>query len=226
MSTQPLQDGLVEHWLASLERALEPLPPKDSEPVLAEAREHIYERVRMGVPAADVLAGFGSPDAYAHAIKGDELLDKARAERTVVVMLKAVLHFASRSVVALIALIGTTVVGYFGLWSLLCVGVKLFRPDLVGLWLDLPLSAAHRYEHAQRDFIPLSFGHDHVVFGLQDPPPAFPEYLGFWVVPCLLVVTVLSCYGVRAILRVAVRRIRRPMNHGVRPLLLRGVRGA
>jgi hypothetical protein len=163
------------------------------------------------VPPADALAGFGSAEAYARAFKSDELLGKACADRKVVVMLNAVIHFSSRSVVALIALICTTVVGYFGLWSLLCIGVKLFRPDLVGLWLDLPLSAQHRYEHAQRDFIPLSFGHDHIVFGLQDPPPAFPEYLGLWVCPCLAVVTMLSYFGVRTILRAAVERIRRPM---------------
>jgi HAAS domain-containing protein len=209
MSTQQLQPVLVERWLASLEQALAALPAKDSAPIIAEAREHIYERVRIGVPPADALAGFGSAEAYARAFKGDELLDKARADRRVLDMLKAVVHFSSRSVVALIALISITVVGYFGLWSLLCIGAKLFRPDFVGLWLDLPLSAQRRYEHAQPDFIPLSFGHDHVIFGFRDPPPTFPEYLGLWIYPILVAVAVLSYYGVRTILRASVNRIRR-----------------
>jgi len=209
MTTQ-LYEAPVEQWLGSLQRALKSLPAADSQPIVAEAREHIYERISMGVPPADALAGFGSAEAYARAFKDGALLDKARKNPKIVHMLEAVIHFSGRSSIAVIALACTTVVGYFGLWSLLCIGVKVFRPELVGLWLDLPLSAQHRYEHSQVDFIPLSFGHDHIVFGFQDPPPAFPEYLGLWIYPCLVAVALLSAYGVRTILRAAVDRIRRP----------------
>ena len=125
-------------------------------------------------------------------------------------MLRTVIRFAGRSAVAVVGLICTTVSGFFGLWSLVCIGVKIFRSDLVGLWLDLPLSAQHRYVHSQRDFIPLSFGHDHVVFGFHNPPPQFPEYLGVWIYPCLAGIAFLSYVALRASLLVAVKRIQLP----------------
>ena len=209
MSTHP-PDTAIEQWLQTLARALESLPAEDSREIVAEAREHLYELLGKGDSPEEALTGFGSADAYAQCFMDEHLLTQARASRRIVPMFRTVVRFAGRSVVALVGLLGATVVGFSGVWSLVCVGIKFFRPDLVGLWLDLPLSAPHRYEHSQRDFIPVSFGHDHIVFGLQNPPPQFPEYLGVWVYPCLAVIAVLSYLALRAVLRVAVKRIRLP----------------
>ncbi|MEO8017684.1 MAG: hypothetical protein ABI769_07710 [Pseudomonadota bacterium] len=209
MST-PLPDAPVEQWLSALERALGSLPVEDSWEIVTEAREHISERIRTGVSSTEALTGFGSADAYAQSFKDEHLLNSARASKRTIPMLRTVIRFAGRSSVAVIGLIGTIVLGFFGVWSLACIGIKLFRPKLVGLWLDFPLSEPHRYEHSQRDFIPLSFGHDHIVFGFQNPPPGFAEYLGLWVYPCLAAIALLSYLALRAILRTAVKRIRMP----------------
>jgi hypothetical protein len=208
--SQHAHEAAVERWLSTLKKALDPLPLEDSREIMAETREHIYERVAAGVLAEDALIGFGSAQVYARAFVDEHMLDSARASKDTVPMLRTVFRFADRSAVAVLSLIGATVAGFFGIWSLICIGVKLVNPALVGLWLDLPLSAQHRYEHSQRDFIPLSFGHDHIVFGLQSPAPHFPEYLGPWIYPVLLAIALSSHLALRAILRAGVKRIRLP----------------
>jgi hypothetical protein len=210
-------DDAINSWLNNLERALHCLPADDSLDILAETKDHIDERVGMGISPVEVLAGFGSAEAYAQGFVDEYLLTRARSSRRTVPMLRTVIRFAGRSMVAGIGLICATISGFFGLWSLVCIAVKIFRPDLVGLWLDLPLSAQHRYVHSQRDFIPLSFGHDHIVFGFQNPAPQFPEHLGMWMYPCLIGIAFLSYFVLRASLVAAVKRIQLPA--GFKPSL-------
>jgi hypothetical protein len=164
----------------------------------------------MGISPVDVLAGFGSAEVYAQAFVDEYLLTTARSSRKTVPMLRTIVRFAGRSAVAGFGLTCTAISVFFGLWSLVCIVIKIFRPDLVGLWLDLPLSAQHRYVHSQRDFIPLSFGHDHIVFGFHHPPPQFPEYLGIWIYLCLAGIAFLSYFAIRAILIAVVKRIQLP----------------
>jgi hypothetical protein len=207
----------IKQWLSKLARALELLPGDDSREILAEAKEHIYESIEKGISPLEVLTGFGSAEAYARGFVDEYLLTRARSSRGTVPMLRMVIRFARRSVVAGFGLICATISGFFGLWSLGCIAVKVFRPDLVGLWLDLPLSAQHRYVHSERDFIPLSFGHDHIVFGFHNPPPQFPEYLGVWIYLCLVGIALLSYFALRASLLAAVKRIHLPA--GFKPIL-------
>ncbi|MGH9530065.1 MAG: DUF1700 domain-containing protein [Terriglobales bacterium] len=211
------KDEPINTWLNKVKRALDSLPADDSLDILAEAKDHIDERVGMGISPVEVLAGFGSAEAYAQGFVDEYLLTRARSSRKTVPMLRTVIRFAGRSVFAGFGLICATISGFFGLWSLVCIAVKIFRPDLVGLWLDLPLSAQHRYVHSQRDFIPLSFGHDHIVFGFQNPPPQFPEHLGMWIYPCLVGIAFLSYFALRASLLAAVKRIQLPA--GFKPSL-------
>lgn len=211
------KDEPINEWLTALERALDSLPSDDSREILAEAREHIYERVGKGISPMEILTGFGSAKAYAQGFVDEYLLTRARSSARTVPMLRTVIRFAGRSAVAGFGLICATISGFFGLWSLVCIALKIFRPDLVGLWLDLPFSAQHRYVHSQRDFIPLSFGHDHIVFGFQNPPPQFPEHLGIWIYPCLVGIAFLSYFALRASLLAAVKRIQLPA--GFRPSL-------
>ncbi|HXJ86668.1 MAG TPA: hypothetical protein VMS18_07620 [Candidatus Binatia bacterium] len=211
------KDEPISAWLNNLEQALGSLPADDSLDILAEAKEHIDERVGMGISPFEVLAGFGSAHAYAQGFVDEYLLTRARSSRRTIPMLRTVIRFAQRSVVAAFGLICATISGFFGLWSLVCIAIKIFRPDLVGLWLDLPLSEQHRYVHSQRDFVPLSFGHDHIVFGFQNPPPQFPEHLGMWIYPCLAGIAFLSYFALRASLLAALKRIQLPA--GFRPCL-------
>jgi hypothetical protein len=212
-----LQEEPIKQWLNTLARALGSLPGDDSREIVAEAREHIYERMGMGVSSTEALTGFGSAEAYARAFMDEHLLNRARSSKRTITMLRTVIRFAGQSAVAGFGLICATVSGFFGLWSLACIAIKIFRPDLVGLWLDLPLSAQHRYVHSQRDFIPLSFGHDHIVFGFQNPPPQFPEHLGMWIYPCLTAIAFLSYLALRGSLLAAVKRIR--LRAGLNPHL-------
>ena len=204
------KDEPITAWLKHLRRALVSLPSDDSREILAEAKEHISERVAMGVPPEDILSDFGNAETYAQGFVDEYLLNRACSSRRTLPMLRTVIRFARRSAVAGLGLICAMISGFFGLWSLVCIVLKIAHPDLVGLWLDLPLSAQHRYVHSQRDFIPLSFGHDHIVFGFQNPHPSFPKYLGPWIYPCMVAIALVSYAALRASLLLSVRRIQLP----------------
>jgi hypothetical protein len=205
------RDAAIEQWLKDLAGGLASLPTEDVGEIVAEAREHLYELLDKGESPGEALAGFGSANSYARCFLDERILEKARASRRTIPLLHVVVRLAGRSSVAIIGLAAAIVVGFVGVWSLICIGIEVFRPELVGLWLDLPLSAARRYEHTQPEFIPLNIGHDHIVFGFQNPPPHFPEYLGQWVYLLLAVIVLLSYFAVRRILRATVSRIRLPL---------------
>lgn len=70
--------------------------------------------------------------------------------------------------------------GWLGVLSMLGLVGKMLHPNLVGLWLDLPFDAPHRYEPASSGLLPVRVGHDHIVFGLPYHGTTATEILGPW----------------------------------------------
>jgi hypothetical protein len=87
--------------------------------------------------------------------------------------------------------------GMLGLLSMLGLIAKLLHPSSVGLWVDLPLSAPHRYEAASSGLLPVRVGHDHIVFGLPyDGTPA-TEILGPCFAPLMVGLLLFAIWSVR-----------------------------
>jgi len=72
--------------------------------------------------------------------------------------------------------------GWLGALSLFGLVGKMLHPGQVGLWVDLPLNAPHRYESVSGGLLPVRVGHDHVVFGLPYDGTTATEMLGPWFV--------------------------------------------
>jgi hypothetical protein len=86
---------------------------------------------------------------------------------------------------------------WLGLLSMFALIAKILHPNSVGLWLDLPLNAQHRYEAASSGLLPVRVGHDHIVFGLPYDGSMATEVLGPWFLPMMAGLLLLTAWSVR-----------------------------
>jgi hypothetical protein len=206
--TAPETVRQINQWLTALDTALAILPDPERADILTETRSHLHDRLAQGLSPEQALIGFGDARAYAQRFVDQFALNRALTSRKISIMARTLFGFAGRSVRAAVGLVFALGFAVFGISSLICMIEKAVRPDLVGLWLDLPLDAQHRYEHAETVHWPLKLGHDHIVFGFSNPSPPIPpfnEVLGPWIFPCLFLLTLLGFYAMRYSLMAAVR---------------------
>ncbi len=184
-------------WFKRFEAALSQLPAEDREGIVREVREHVHERIDQGQDVEQVLGAFGDAAAYARTFVDEYSLTRATESGKTLRMFTTVARFARRSLVASVGLLLAFIFGLLLASSVVCMAIKVVRPDSVGLWVDRPLSAQHRYVHSGPERIPLRLGRDHIQFGYANPRPQAPEILGFWMYPCLLGLAVLGYFGLR-----------------------------
>ncbi|MGO9519148.1 MAG: HAAS signaling domain-containing protein [Candidatus Korobacteraceae bacterium] len=184
-------------WFKRFEAALSGLPTEDSREIVRELREHLHERISQGHDVEQMLGAFGDASAYARTFIDEYSLTRARDSRQTLRMFATVASFARRSLIACIGLLFASVFALLITSSLVCLTIKVVRPDRVGLWVDLPLGAQHRYVHSGPESIPLRLGRDHIQFGYSNPRPQAPEILGTWIYPCLLALALLGYMGLR-----------------------------
>ncbi len=184
-------------WFKRFETALRGLPAEDSQEIIRELREHLHERISQGQDVEQILSAFGDASAYARTFIDEYSLTRARDSKQTLRMFTTVASFARRSLIACIGLLFASIFALLITSSLVCLTIKVVQPDRVGLWVDLPLSAQHRYVHTGPETIPLRLGSDHIQFGYSNPRPQTPEILGAWIYPCLLALAVLGYLGLR-----------------------------
>jgi hypothetical protein len=97
---------------------------------------------------------------------------------------------------------------WLGLLSLFGLFAKMLDPNRVGLWLDLPLNAPHRYESASSGLMPIRVGHDHIVFGLPYDGTMATEALGLWFLPLMTGLLLLAAWLFHRSLSAAMRTAR------------------
>jgi len=205
--TDPLLPSGVKLWLDRLDLFLRPLPRQDVDAILNEARAHFLDRLGQGQPADQLLDGFGEAADYARGFVDAYFLERAHSRRSILGMIRAVARIARRSLTGAVGLALAILFGSLGVGAALCLPLKLIYPDRVGLWLDRPLNAQHRYVHTGAEGPAMNIGHDHVVFGFATTPPAFPEVLGIWVYPIFMAIAILCLLAVRALLAKTVRSV-------------------
>lgn len=184
-------------WFKKFEAALSGLPTEDSQEIVNELRVHLHERIRQGQDVEQILSAFGDASAYARSFIDESSLTRARDSKQTLKMFHTVASFARRSLIAGTGLVFALIFVLLIASSLVCMTMKVIRPDLVGLWVDLPLSAQHHYVHSGPERMPLRLGHDHIQFGYANPRPQSPEILGKWIYPCLLALAGLGYLGLR-----------------------------
>lgn len=203
--TDPLLPLGTQQWLDRLELSLRPLPRQEVDAILTEARAHFLDRLGQRQPAGQLLDGFGEAADYARSFVDAYFLERAHSRRSILGMIQAVARIARRSLTGAVGLALAILFGSLGVGAALCLPLKLIYPDRVGLWLDLPLNAHHRYVHTGAEGPAMNIGHDHIVVGFATTPPAFPEVLGGWVYPIFIAIAILCLLAMRALLARTVR---------------------
>ena len=198
--TNSLQSTHETAWFKKFDAALKALPPEDSSDIVRVVRDHLHQRVSQGHKIEEVFSAFGEASEYAARFRDEYILTRARESGKTLTMFSTVVQFARRSLIASIGLLFAVVFALLVAGSLACLMIKMVRPDLVGLWVDLPLAAQHRYVQKGPRNLPLRLGHDHIQFGYSNPAPQAPEMLGAWMFPSLLGLAVLGYLGLRWIL--------------------------
>jgi hypothetical protein len=181
----------AETFLRGLERSLSALPAEERREVVKELRSHLEDRAAQG--AADLLAPFGRPEAYAAAFLEERALCGALATGSSFALGRALLSGARRLgwwyAVAALGLVEVVGGGLVALAAL-----KLFWPGKVGLF----------------------FGPGVFFLGMRDGEtgPAV-ELLGYWAVPFFLFLGVAALFSANWSLRtLAAWRLARARTRG------------
>ncbi len=161
----------IEAYLKLLRKGLRGITDENAREIVEELRSHILDKASVsgnvtavGVDAA--LARLGTPEEIAHQYVTDDLLARAEATRSPLVILNSLLRWAGLSVAGAIVFLGS-LIGYFlALVFALVALLKPLHPQSAGLWRlpDQPNSYSIR----------LGFG---------SVPAGGRELLGWWIVP-------------------------------------------
>ena len=177
----------VEDWLRRLKWALQSMPSPEREDIVEETRVHLQEVIDAGQGAADALAHFGEPEAYARGFIDEMELSGLLARPRFAGLLAATARRAHKSLVAALAFFAVIVLGSLTIGSLVTAVWEIFDPAHAGLWVSD--TAFH--------------------LGTIDDPSQSRELLGAWIYPVTLGIAGLCWVLGRLVLIWAVRTIRR-----------------
>jgi len=175
----------IETWLGRLDLALQPLPEDERADIVGETRGHLEERLDAGLSSMSALAGFGRAEAYARAFLDDYALTQALDSRRSLAMARVLFDFAGRSLGATLGLIGFVVFSATMLGALVCLLVKLIKPDLIGLW------------SGPSGVVPGFFSH-----------PGLHDMLGNWIYLVLVLLVVVDAALARLSLIIALKGVK------------------
>lgn len=159
----------MEAYLEELRRNLTGVSGEDALDIVRELQSHIMEKAaeggevtRPGIEA--ILWALGTPRDLAAQYVADNLLTRAASSRSPIVLLQALVRWASLSIAGVFVVLGY-ILGYLvGASFVICAILKPFHPPTAGLWKLADDSYSLR----------LGFG----------TVPAFGrELLGWWIVP-------------------------------------------
>jgi hypothetical protein len=136
MSAVPAAEREIESYLRRLRASLRGLPVEQVEDIVREIRSHLLDSAGSdGEQLTDALARLGDPEVLGGAYRMDDLALRAQTSRSPLLLLRFVMHWATRSLGGL----GALVVAFLGYGTALvafgCALFKPFMPDRVGLWV-------------------------------------------------------------------------------------------
>jgi hypothetical protein len=204
MSAAPAAEREIESYLRRLRASLRGLPAGQIEDIVREIRSHLLESAGGdGERLTEALVRLGDPAVLGGAYRMDDLAMRAQSSRSPLLLLRLVMHWATRSLEGLVALV-VAFLGYgTALIALGCALVKPFMPHRVGLWV--------------RRVPPDDWW---VQLGRVPAAPADArEVLGWYIVPLGLLVGAIALAATSRYLLAKVRKLR-----GARSLSVVGLR--
>ena len=194
MSAVPAAEREIESYLKRLKASLRGLPAEQVEDIVREIRSHLIEsagsdRERL----TEAFARLGDPEVLGSAYRMDDLALRAQTSRSPLLLLRLAMHWATRSLEGL----GALVVAFLGygtaLIALGCALFKPFMPERVGLWV----------QKVPPDDWSFQLGR------VAAAPTDAREVLGWYIVPLGLLVGAIALTATSRYLLAKVRRFRR-----------------
>ena len=193
MSAVSAAEREIESYLRRLRASLRGLPAEQVEDIVREIRSHLVEstgsdRERL----SEAFARLGDPATLGRAYRMDDLALRAQTSRSPLLLLRLVMHWATRSLEGA----GALVVAFLGygtaLIALGCALVKPFMPGRVGLWV----------QRVPPDDWSLQLGR------VATAPTDAREVLGWYIVPLGLLVGGIALTATSRYLLAKVRKFR------------------
>lgn len=181
------EDRAVTDWLRRLHWALAAMPSPEREEIVAEARAHLEDAAAEGRATADVLAGFGPPDAYARRFLDEAEVTRALGGQRSGDLIAVVARRAHRSLVAAMAGVALLALGAVGLMATTLLFMEIQDPVHTGLWWGPKV---------------------HFV-GQIDDPAAARDLIGVWLTPAAIAMLAGAWILARLALLAAVRTLAR-----------------
>jgi uncharacterized membrane protein len=168
--TSTIDQQQIDSFLSSLRTNLGPLTLAEREEILREINAHIHDSMELSnLPAATVIAKLGPPEELAADYRDGQLLTRASASFSPVLLLRATLRIATKGISgAFVFFCG--LVGYVtGISFILTALLKPFFPERTGVFM----AGDHVYR-----------------IGIQAtiPPSPIHEVFGFWFIPASLAI--------------------------------------
>ena len=197
MSTATAVEREIESYLKRLRSSLRTLPTGQTEDIVREIRSHLVE-CACGAHEpdqrrlAEAIARLGKPAALASAYLMDSLAQRAQVSRSPILLLRLVMHWATRSLEGIAALVvafagyATALIG-FG-----CALFKPFIPERIGLWM----------RQVPPDDVSYQLGR------VSAPPADARELLGWYIIPLGLIVGAIALMATTRFLLGKVRKYR------------------
>ncbi|WP_421933242.1 HAAS signaling domain-containing protein [Phenylobacterium sp.] len=177
----------IAHWLRRLSWSLAAIPAPEREDIVAEIGDHLNQRAQAGQAPAEILAGFGAPEAYGRRFLDDFELSGALGSQRAGDLAVAILRRAHRSLAALAAVAAACLLAAAAFVVVTTAIYKVIDPTHAGLWS----------------------GRAGFFIGIIDDPASAHELLGIWIFPLAALSLVLAWLAGRLILVGALRRIAR-----------------
>jgi hypothetical protein len=190
----PATEREIESYLRRLKASLHGLPAEQVEDIVREIRSHLLESSgNDGERLSQALARLGDPAVLGSAYRMDDLALRAESSRSPLLLLRLAMHWATRSIAGIGALVVATLGYGTALIALGCALVKPFMPERVGLWV----------QRVPPDDWSFQLGR------VAAPPTDAREVLGWYIVPLGLLVGAIALTATSRYLLAKVRKVRR-----------------
>lgn len=134
MTDQPA-DQAAAAWLRRLRWSLDSLPAADRDEIVAEAAAHFADAGAAGRDVAAVIAGFGTPEAYARRYLDEAELARALGSQSAGDLAGVVARRLHRSLIAAVAGLAVLALTLAAFVAVTLVVMEIQDPARTGLWI-------------------------------------------------------------------------------------------
>jgi hypothetical protein len=163
----------IDSYLSTIRKRLRGMGEENVREIVEELRSHILDRADVAGDATPVgidaaIAALGTPEELAGQYLTDDLLARAEASGSLLLILRSLFRWASVSVAGFFILMASLISYVLGVALAWAAFLKPIHPQTVGLWMIPEPGSDYRLS---------------LHMGFSGPPASGHEVLGWWIIP-------------------------------------------